>query len=159
MNVSSVGATQIEVRARIPGLAPRLAQIKVRRVDSLETAAREFMASSPIGYAALAPSVASQMGKPIALSGEITDTKKQGYETVMLLDVAPSSGCATPGACPVRLVLGAESAAKKGDTLRIYGHVAQAVALPGRADVPEVEVDFAIGGSKGAPTSSAKGAK
>src|SRR6185369_6031397 len=32
MNVSSVGATQIEVRARMPGMAPRLSQIKVRRV-------------------------------------------------------------------------------------------------------------------------------
>src|SRR5262249_60293277 len=40
MNVSSVGATQIEVRAKMPGMAPRLTQIKVRRVESLEKAAR-----------------------------------------------------------------------------------------------------------------------
>ena len=159
MNVSSVGATQIEVRARLAGLAPRLAQIKVRRVESLEAAAREFLADSPIGYGALAGNVAAQVGKAVALTGEVTDTKKQGYETVMLLDIAQSQGCATAGACTVRLVLGAESAAKKGDTLRVFGHVARAVALPGRADVPEIEVDFALNaGGKGA-ASTPRGGK
>jgi hypothetical protein len=150
MNVSSVGATQIEVRARLAGLAPRLAQIKVRRVESLETAAREFLAEGPIGYGPLAGNIAAQVGKPVALTGEVTDIKKQGYATVMLLDIAQTQGCAAAGACTVRLVLGAESPAKKGDTLRIFGHTARAVAIPGRADVPEIEVDFAlVSGGKG----------
>ncbi len=159
MNVSSVGATQIEVRARLTGLAPRLAQIKVRRVESLEAAAREFLAEGPIGYGALAGNVASQVGRAVALTGEVTDTKKQGYETVMLLDIAQSQGCATAGACTVRLVLGAESAVKKGDTLRIFGHVARAVARSGRADVPEIEVDFALDASGKSAMSIAKGGK
>jgi hypothetical protein len=159
MNVSSVGATQIEVRAKIPGLAPRLAQIKVRRVESLEAAAKEFMAGETIGYGPLASNVAGNVGKAVALSGEVTDIKKQGYETVMLLDVPQAQGCTTAGACTVRLVLGAESAAKKGDTLRIYGHVARAVALPGRADVPEIEVDFALGAGGKAPGAAPRGAK
>lgn len=150
MNVSSVGATQIEVRARLAGLAPRLAQIKVRRVESLEAAARELMAEGPLNYAAVTSNIAGQIGKSVALTGEVTDIKKQGYETVLLLDVPQNQGCGTAGACTVRLVLGAETAAKKGDTLRVYGHVARAVTLPGRADVPEIEVDFAIGaGGKG----------
>jgi hypothetical protein len=159
MNVSSVGATQIEVRARIPGLAPRLAQIKVRRVESLEAAAKEFMAGDTIGYGALAGNIAGNIGKAVAVSGEVTDIKKQGYETVMLLDVPQAQGCATAGACTVRLVLGAESSAKKGDTLKIYGHVARAVALPGRADVPEIEVDFALGANGKAPIPAPKGGK
>lgn len=159
MNVSSVGATQIEVRARIPGLAPRLAQIKVRRVESLEAAAKEFMAGETIGYGALAGNIAGNVGKAVAVTGEVTDIKKQGYETVMLLDVPQAQGCTTAGACTVRLVLGAESLAKKGDTLRIYGHVARAVALPGRADVPEIEVDFALGASGKAPSSAPGGRK
>jgi len=159
MNVSSVGATQIEVRARLAGLAPRLAQIKVRRVESLEAAAREFLAEGPIGYGALAGNVAGQVGKAVALTGELTDIKKQGYETVMLLDIAQTQGCAAAGACTVRLVLGAESAAKKGDTLRIFGHVARAVALPGRADVPEIEVDFALNAGGKGGTSAPRGGK
>jgi hypothetical protein len=159
MNVSSVGATQIEVRARIPGLAPRLAQIKVRRVESLEAAAREFLGGETVGYGVVAANVAGNVGKAVALTGEITDLKKQGYETVMLLDVPQAQGCATAGACTVRLVLGAETAAKKGDTLRIFGHVARAVALPGRADVPEIEVDFAIGAGGKSPAAPPKAGK
>ena len=159
MNVSSVGATQIEVRARIPGLAPRLAQIKVRRVESLEAAAREFMTGETVGYGAIAANVAGNVGKAVAVTGEVTDIKKQGYETVMLLDVPPAQGCATAGACTVRLVLGAESLAKKGDTLRVFGHVARAVALPGRADVPEIEVDFVLGAVGKPLTPAPKGGK
>jgi hypothetical protein len=160
MNVSSVGATQIEVRAKIPGLAPRLAQIKVRRVDSLDAAAREFMAGETVSYGAVAANIAGNVGKAVAVTGEVTDIKKQGYETVMLLDVPQGQGCTSAGACTVRLVLGAESPVKKGDTLRIFGHVARAVALPGRADVPEIEVDFAIGPpSKAPPPPAPKGAK
>ncbi|MFS8071549.1 MAG: hypothetical protein ACMG6S_34705, partial [Byssovorax sp.] len=159
MNVSSIGATQIEVRARLAGLAPRLAQIKVRRVESLEAAAREFMAEGPLGYGALAGNITAQVGKAVALTGEVTDTKKQGYETVMLLDVPQAQGCSTAGACTVRLVLGAESPVKKGDTLRVYGHVARAVALPGRADVPEIEVDFALGAGGKGSTAAPKGGK
>src|SRR5262249_45734093 len=45
MNVSSPGATQIEVRAKMPGMAPRLSLLKVRRVESLDKAAREFASS------------------------------------------------------------------------------------------------------------------
>ncbi len=159
MNVSSI-RRDADRGARAPRRpAPRLAQIKVRRVESLEAAAREFTAEGPIGYAALAGNIAGQVGKPVALTGEVTDIKKQGYETVMLLDVPQAQGCSTAGACTVRLVLGAESPAKKGDTLRVYGHVARAVTLPGRADVPEIEVDFALGaGGKGSSAAS-KGAK
>ena len=159
MNVSSIGATQIEVRARLAGLAPRLAQIKVRRVESLEAAAREFMAEGPIGYGALAGNITGQVGKAVALTGEVTDTKKQGYETVMLLDVPQAQGCSTAGAFTVRLVLGAESPVNKGDTLRVYGHVARAVALPGRADVPEIEVDFALGAGGKGSTAAPRGGK
>lgn len=145
MNVSSVGATQIEVRAKMPGMAPRLLQIKVRRVDNLETAAREFAAESPIGFAQLAGGVEPQIGKAIALAGEVIDARKQGYQTVMLLDVAPCGGAS----CSVRLVQGAENQAKRGDTLRVFGHVARVFSVAGRPDVPEIEVDFTLKADRG----------
>ncbi|APR85066.1 Hypothetical protein A7982_10415 [Minicystis rosea] len=149
MNVSSVGATQIEIRARMPGMAPRLAQIKVRRVDSLEKAARDFASGeTAIGYRDLAGNIGGSVGKPVALSGEIVETKKQGHQTVMLLDVAASSGCPGGGACTVRLVQGADNPAKRGDALRVFGHVARAFTVPGRADIPEIEVDFTLKGTK-----------
>ncbi len=153
MNVSSVGATQIEVRARMPGMAPRLTQIKVRRVDSLEKAARELATTDPpVPFAQLAANISAAAGKAVALAGEVSETKKQGYETVMLLDVSAASGCpagAGSGSCTVRLVQGADNPAKRGDTLRVFGHVARAFSVPGRADIPEIEVDFTLKGDTG----------
>lgn len=148
MNVSSVGATQIEVRAKLPGMAPRLSQIKVRRVDNLETAAREFAAEQPISYAPLAQNLAGQLGKAIAITGEVLEARKQGYATVMLLDVPRASGCPASGTCSVRLVQGADNPANKGDLLRVYGHVARPFPVPGRADIPEIEVDFTLKAQK-----------
>jgi hypothetical protein len=148
MNVSSIGATQIEVRAKLQGLAPRLSQIKVRRVDTLETAARDFAAEQPISYAPLAQNLTGQIGKPIFITGEVIEARKQGYTTVMLLDVPRTSGCPTAGTCTVRLVQGAENPAKKGDLLRVYGHVSRPFSVPGRADIPEVEVDFTLKAQK-----------
>jgi hypothetical protein len=147
MNVSSPGATQIEVRARMPGMAPRLTQIKVRRVDSLEKVARELASTEPpIPFAQLAADIPAAAGKAVALAGEVSETKKQGHETVMLLEVSAASGCPTGNACTVRLVQGGDNPAKRGDSLRVYGHVARAFSVPGRADIPEIEVDFTLKG-------------
>jgi len=150
MNVSSVGATQIEVRARMPGMAPRLAQIKVRRVDSLDKVARELAtAEPPVPFAKLAADIPGAVGKAVALVGEVSETQKQGHQTVMLLEVSAASGCTREvggGSCTVRLVQGGDNAAKRGDSLRVYGHVARAFSVPGRPDVPEIEVDFTLKG-------------
>jgi hypothetical protein len=147
MNVSSVGATQIEVRSRMPGMAPRLAQIKVRRVDSLEKAARDFAAGEPtVGYRDLTGNIGAAVGKAVTLTGEVADTRKQGYQTVMLLDVSAASGCPAGSACTVRLVQGLDNPAKRGDALRVFGHVARAFTVTGRADMPEIEVDFTLKG-------------
>ncbi len=116
MNVSSVGATQIEVRARMPGMAPRITQIKVRRVESLEKAAKEIVSADPppVAFAQLAASIPGAVGRAVALTGEVSDSRKQGYETVMLLEVSAASGCAAGAACTVRLVLGGDNPAKRG---------------------------------------------
>jgi hypothetical protein len=150
MNVSSVGATQIEVRARMPGMAPRLTQIKVRRVESLEKAARDLAsAEPPIPFAQLVADIPAAAGKAVAFTGEVSESKKQGYETVMLLEVSQASGCRAGGSCTVRLVQGSDNPAKRGDMLRVFGHVARAFSVPGRTDIPEIEVDFTLKGDSG----------
>ena len=127
-------------------MAPRLTQIKVRRVESLEKAAREPASEPQIAYRDLAADINAAVGKPITLSGDVAEIKKQGYQTVMLLDVAAASGCA--GSCTVRLVQGGDNPAKRGDALRVFGHVARAFSVPGHADIPEIEVDFTLKGAK-----------
>ncbi|MGK3991777.1 zinc-ribbon domain-containing protein [Sorangium sp. So ce1024] len=157
MNVSSVGATQFEVRAKMQGMAPRIAKIAVRRVDRIDAAAKEFAARSPLGYAALAAGGADLVGKPIALSGEVLETRRQGYSTLLLLSVSPASGCKeggagaaprAPGACKVRLVHGAENPAQRGDVLTAYGTVAPPFTAPDGAVIPEVSVEFTVKGAR-----------
>ena len=149
MNVSSVGATQIEVRARMQGMAPRITQIKVRRVESLEKAAHELVSAEPVvPFAQVVANVPGAVGKAVALIGEVSDVTKQNYETVMLLEVSAASGCpAGSESCTVRLVQGADNPVKRGDTIRVFGHVAGAVPGPGKKPIPEIEVDFTLKGS------------
>nr|WP_104984036.1 hypothetical protein [Sorangium cellulosum] len=160
MNVSSVGATQFEVRAKVEGMAPRIAKIAVRRVDRLETAAKEFPGRGAIGYAELAAGSKAHVGKPIALSGEVLETRRQGYSTLLLLSVSQASGCKAGGAaaasadpaalsgCKVRLVHGAENPAQRGDLLTAYGSVAPPFAAPGGGEIPEVSVEFTLKGAR-----------
>jgi hypothetical protein len=149
MNVSSVGATQIEVRAKLAGMAPRLTQIAVKRVDSLESAAAEFTQQPLVSYASLLDGTSAQVGKPIVLSGEVVEVRKQNHQTILLLDVSTKSGCTAPKGssetCRVRLVQGSDSAAKSGDPLTAYGSVARTVPAGGK-DIPEIQVDFTLKG-------------
>lgn len=147
MNVSSIGATQIEVRAKLAGMAPRITRIRVRRVDSLETAAREFAAENPISYAVLAADGARQTGKPIMLAGQVLEVRRENHQTIMLLDAGVSSGCED---CRVQLVQGADNPVQVGDQITAYGRVLSAPpvtaapSVPGQ--VPEVQVDFTVKG-------------
>ncbi|WP_437314216.1 zinc-ribbon domain-containing protein [Sorangium sp. So ce385] len=159
MNVSSVGATQFEVRAKMQGMAPRIAKIAVRRVDRLETAAKEFAGRNPIGYVELAAGGKDVIGKPIALTGEVLEARRQGYSTLILLSMPRTSGCKagvtgagagarSPDACKVRLVHGADNPAQRGDVLTAYGSVAPPFVAPGGAEIPEVWVEFTVKGAR-----------
>ncbi|WP_437792571.1 zinc-ribbon domain-containing protein [Sorangium sp. So ce693] len=167
MNVSSVGATQFEVRAKMQGMAPRIAKLAVRRVDRLDTAAKEFAGRGPLGYAELAAGGKDHVGKPIALTGEVVEVRRQGYSTLILLSIPPASGCAggkeggaaaasaspgaaprAPEACKVRLVHGADNPAQRGDILTAYGSVAPPFVAPGGAEIPEVQVEFTVKGGR-----------
>jgi hypothetical protein len=158
MNVSSIGATQFEVRAKMEGMAPRIAKIAVRRVDRLEAAAKDFAALGPIGWAELAAGPREQVGKPIALSGEVLEARQQGHTTLVLLAVSAASGCKAAEAtgCKVRLSLGVQSRAERGDTLTAYGRVSPPFTAPGGEQIPEVQVEFALGGpaAGGGPASA-----
>jgi hypothetical protein len=143
MNVSSIGATQIEVRAKLAGMAPRLTRIKVRRVDSLDTAAREFAAESPITYAALGADIARHAGRPIMLGGQVIDVKRENHKTTLVLDVGPPLGCK---GCVAHLVQGAHNPVQSGEQITAYGRVRRAVRAASGADVPEIEVDFTVKG-------------
>ncbi|NUO51174.1 MAG: hypothetical protein HOV80_20135 [Polyangiaceae bacterium] len=155
MNVSMNGETQIEVRARMPGRAPRLLRLDVKRVTSLETAAEEAMKKSPLGYDALAADLQGAIGKAVAVEGEVVEAKVQGPATVVLLQA--STPACKAAKCLVRLVQGrADLAVSRGSRLRAFGVAVGTIAHEG-ANVPDVDVAFSISSDKGAPPPAGAG--
>jgi hypothetical protein len=143
MNVSSVGATEIEVRAKMKGSAPRLVQISVERVSGLDAAALEFQKRSPLDYAGLLSGVASgSIGKPVALAGEVLEVRAVEGVTTLILSVPPPA-CPT-ARCLARLTQGrADLGVDRGAKIRAYGMVAGATTHEG-AEIPDVDVAFSI---------------
>ncbi len=149
MSVSSVGSTNIEVRAKAPGMAPRIVPIAVRRVEKLAAAAQEFMADKPLGYASFYAGAASDVGKAVVVSGEIVDARSQNHQTIFLLDVAAKEGCPKEkGPCRVRLVHGFANTSKPGEVITAYGQLGKPFSVPGGGVVPEIQVAFTMPGER-----------
>jgi hypothetical protein len=148
MSVSSVGSTNIEIRAKASGMAPRVVPIAVRRVDKLESAAREILSGRPLGYAAAAAGAAGDVGKDVVVSGEIVDARTQNHQTILLLDVPAKGGCPKgKEPCRVRLVHGYPNTSKAGDTITAFGQLA-APFVSGGETLPEIQVAFTMPGER-----------
>jgi hypothetical protein len=141
MNVSSVGATEIEVRAKMAGRAPRVVRMGVERVADLRTAVKTFEKRGPItvNEATTAPSEAR--GKPIVLTGEVLETSAvTGITTMIVRPTKPSCG----DGCVVRLVQGrADLGYSRGIVIRAFGFVNGSISHGG-ASIPDVDVAFSI---------------
>ena len=125
----------------------------MRRVDSLEVAAREFGSQSPapVGWSALASDLQGSIGKATVLSGEVIEVRRQSHQTIVLLAVSARSGCSDGGkkggsSCHVRLVQGADNPLQRGDLITAYGRVLRAFNVAGKPDIAEVQVDFTLKG-------------
>jgi hypothetical protein len=138
---TAVGDNVLPLRAIVAGQAPRLASVRVKRVERLSDEARTFSASAPLAFADLAADVGKHVGEPVVLTGDIVESRQQGARNVALLDV--QKGCPRPP-CVTRVVLAGTDAIAKGDRLQVFGHVTRAIGAKGEATgaVPEVEGDF-----------------
>lgn len=148
MSVSSIGATNIEVRAKIPGMAPRIVPIAVQRVEHLEQAAKEFQKEKPVGYTTIALGSTSDVGRPVIVAGRIVELRQHNHQTIYVLDVPATEGCPkTDGGCRVRLVQGATSTAKIGDSITAFGQIGLPASNAVGGVQPEVQVAFTLPGS------------
>ncbi len=150
MNVSSVGTTQIEVRTKAQGKAPRIAKIAVQRVASLEQAAKEFVSRSPITLDAALADPEAARARPIAIEGEVLEVRTRPHQTTLVVRARPPSCSGEASRCVVRLVQGGAVDAPRGSMLRAYGAVAGTVQHEGKA-VLDVDVAFSLPGQAGAP--------
>lgn len=145
MNVLMVGSTTMEVRAKMPGKAPRLVRIKVERVANLEAAAADFKNRSPLDYAAYAANPDAAKGKPVMFEGTIVSSKIGAFSTTMVVKAQCDGG----KPCPVRISLGAIERVKPDDTVRVFGFgsgsFTDPAAKPGEeAKVPAVSAAFIL---------------
>ena len=137
----ALGENSVKLKATVPGQAPRMATITVKRVEHLADEAKTFAASAPLPFADLAASVSRYVGQPVVLSGEIVESRLQGATNLALLDV--QKGCSRPP-CLARLVFAGEEPVARTDRVQVYGYVTRAIS-PGAdaaGTVPEVEVAF-----------------
>jgi hypothetical protein len=146
MNVSSVGETTIVVRAESKGdHAPRLVRVRVKRVASLEDAAAEFRRSATDDYPTIAES-STKSGLPVAVDGEVVETRIDGEVTVLLLDV--KTGCAA-SPCLARVIYGGRFDTKRGAPLGAYGSLLGLVDGPRTGiRIPEIAAEFLLGTAK-----------
>jgi hypothetical protein len=150
MNVSSVGTTKIEVRARASGKAPRLRHVTVQRVASLEDAVREFPSRAPIALKDAVGDPKAAVGRAIALEGEVVERVPRAHQTILVLR-PKGDACGSASDCVVRLVQGGTVEAPRATSLRAYGVVAGTVTHEGR-EVLDVDVAFSLPGSPVVPT-------
>jgi hypothetical protein len=137
----ALGENPIKLKTTVPGQAPRMATVTVKRVEHLADEAKTFAANAPLPFADLTAQVSRYVGQPVVLSGEIVESRTQGATNLALLDV--QKGCSRPP-CLARLVFAGEEPVARADRVQVYGYVTRAIS-PGAdaaGTVPEIEVAF-----------------
>jgi hypothetical protein len=146
MSVSSVGETNIVVRASVPDLAPRLVVLRIRRVASLAGEAAAVRARATTSYAAIAKDADGQKGLGVALDGSVVEARTDAFTTVAVMDV--KSGCSS-APCLLRFTWGAKSTLSEGDPVSVFGSLAGSVeGLQAGTRIPAVTAEFLIKGKK-----------
>jgi hypothetical protein len=144
MSVSSLGETNITVRADAKDQAPRLVPVRVRRVQSLATEAAAVRANATTSYTAIARDPESQRGLAVALEGSVVEARVDAFTSVLLLDV--KSGCASPP-CLARVTIGEKTPLNNGANVSAFGTITGAVDGPHQGTrIPTIAADFVLKG-------------
>lgn len=157
MNVSAVGSTQISVRAQGQGMAPRIVKIDVRRVESLQAAARDFASKAPLSLPDLASDPKSKVGRQAMIGGLVLGSKSAEQLTVLRLRGYGGPACpplpagtkaeavGDPGPCAVEIAVGAQVQYAPGELVTGCGRFAGTTGEAG-SEVPQVRADFIVQG-------------
>ena len=143
VRLDGIGTRSFDVRSGTAALAPRTIHVEVTRVDNLLEAAREFEAHGTVDYEDVLAQLATRTGQPVVVDGKVLDLRVGGHRTMALVD--DRRGCAKEP-CYARLIIARDIVLTNGQSIRAYGHVTRAFAMPGGQSVPEIEAAFAIVG-------------
>lgn len=144
------GAQTITVRAAPAGdavakAAPRSATVQVKRVASLDAEAKALDKATALGFDDVAKDPTAAAGKPVAVTGNVIESRVGHHQTVLLVD--DKRGCAK-GPCMVRVDFGAETALRAGDPIVAYGEVGKPFTTPDGKTLTVVEASLVRKGAK-----------
>jgi len=143
--LDEVGERTVVVVARQPGKAPVTKPIAIRRVRSLEDAARDFDADDELTYARVAQNPSIYKGQKVEMVGRVYNVRVQdGRSTLQVL----VKDCPRGEACPLWVVYPAATDATLNDWVRILGEVAGEQQFKAETDrivtVPRVDATYVL---------------
>jgi hypothetical protein len=138
MSIDSVGETKVTVRASAPGLAPRFASFRLRRVKDLR-AELDTLSRSALPLSQVAANPDARIESPVLVRGKVEQVRVDGQRTFLI--VASEEQC-DGRFCLARLVYGGLRKLERGTTVTAVGRLLGSVGAGGADRVPEIEVSL-----------------
>lgn len=136
MSIDSVGETKVTVRASAPGLAPRFAAFRLRRVKDLR-AELDTLSRSALPLSRVAANPDAKIDSQVLVRGKVQEARVDGQRTFVI--VASEDPC-DGGFCLARLVYGGLRKLERGMSVTAVGRLLGGVGAAGAERVPEIEV-------------------
>jgi hypothetical protein len=143
-HVAAAGDTPVEMRASAPGRAPRTVHLVVKRVQSLAAEAKAEEGPTLLTYDRFAQDVAAAAGQRAVVAGEVVESRVTGHQTIAL--VSDTRGC-KKAPCLARVIAPEGAKIVRGQGVRAYGTITQAVTTSSGKTVPELSADFVVAGA------------
>lgn len=140
----ALGENSFMVRSTLKDHAPRLVKISVRRSDNLEREAALARSMAQTSYQEVMRAPDAATGRSLALEGQLFDLRRDGYSSVLLVDV--KGGC-KKAPCLAKVIYGTDVTASKGRSLKAFGKLQRFVDGPRSGErIPELRADLVVAG-------------
>jgi hypothetical protein len=140
------GENNFTVRATLKDHAPRLVHVAVRRTDNLEREAALAVSMAQASYAEALQGGDATVGRALSLQGQVFDLHRDGYSSVVLIDV--KDGC-KKHPCLAKVVYGSELTTSAGQPIKASGKLTRFVDGPRSGQrIPEIRADLVVTGAR-----------
>jgi len=118
--IDEVGERTVDVVARVPGRAPRVTQVQLRRVEDLEAEAEAFEFNEELTYARIAQNPATYRGQPVRFDGLVYNVSVRNGQSVVQMLVSP---CPDGDRCPLWVTMASATETENRTRVRVLGTV------------------------------------
>jgi len=116
-----VGEQTVDVVARVPGRAPRIEQVQIRRVADLEAEAASFEVNEELTYARISQNPATYRGQTVAFEGLVYNVEvRNGRSTLQIL----VGVCPEGERCPLWVTYPSATHTELRSRVRVLGTIA-----------------------------------